>query len=480
MLKTYLVFDIGTGNSKAALVNSNGEILGIKTIENQYDIDKLYTDAHTFNPSIWKDRLLCATDDLIHGFPDLTVDAVTASGARQSVVLYNDKNEAFLGLPNIDNRGRDWMHEITGKDEIYFQTGKWVTEDFIAGKIMGLCKRRNTDYCSITKITSLSEWLGGIFCEKTVIEPSQACETQLFDINKMDWSEKLCQKYGIDASILPQIQTAGTKLGAVIPNLRKRFGFKESIPFIIGGADTQLAVKGALAKEDEIVVISGTTSPVVMLRKDIYHDAEKRCWTDCNLKGNSFLIETNPGVTGLNFQRFKSAFLADIDYQKLDKEMDNRYKSEDGFSCFASFTSLLFSQRKGLKTGGFIMKSPFSNYNRIDFACALIEDIACAIYKQYLSLCDMIEFKKNFIRGCGGGFKSPVLSQMLADLTGKKIVLERGFVQASIKGCIEICNEYFSLSENRLSAYKIYEPHKKDFLENYFKKWNENRLLLNS
>lgn len=136
----YLVFDMGTGNSKIAIVSSQGKIIGSRVIENHYYRDENYPDAQYFLPQEWETRLLWMAEELLREFSDIKIDAITASGARQSVVLYDAAHVACMGLPNIDNRGRQWMDEIGGKQEIYKRTGKWVTEDFIAAKLMGFKK----------------------------------------------------------------------------------------------------------------------------------------------------------------------------------------------------------------------------------------------------------------------------------------------------------------------------------------------------
>ncbi|MDC7244086.1 MAG: FGGY family carbohydrate kinase, partial [Sphaerochaetaceae bacterium] len=213
----YLVFDLGTGNSKVSIVSSCGDILGMKTWVNQYNKDDNYTDAQFFLPQEWEHKLLKITGELLKEFSDVKISAITSSGARQSIVLYDKKNYAFLGLPNIDNRGREWMKEIKNKPEIYKKTGKWVTEDFPAAKLMGLKKKYPEEYSRINKINSLSEWIGTIFCNEIVIEPSQACETQLFDITKNEWSKDICKEYDIAYKILPDIKISGTNLGLIKP-----------------------------------------------------------------------------------------------------------------------------------------------------------------------------------------------------------------------------------------------------------------------
>ena len=58
MENNYLVVDMGTGNSRVALVSAEGRIWGIRSYVNRYHTDKLYEDAQYFLPEEWTSALL--------------------------------------------------------------------------------------------------------------------------------------------------------------------------------------------------------------------------------------------------------------------------------------------------------------------------------------------------------------------------------------------------------------------------------------
>ena len=474
----YLVVDMGTGNSRVGLVGADGTIWGIRNYENQYYKDKQYEDAQYFLPEEWEENLMNGCKELVKEFPEHPVRAITSSGARESIVLYNKEGKTYLGLPNIDNRGREWMNEIEDQTFIYDKTGRWVTEDFPAAKLMGYRKKYPEEFEKITKITSLSEWVGELFCGRLVIEPSQACETQLFDIETREWSERLCKDYGIPMDILPEIAKAGDSLGKIKKEMADKIGLNEDVEFIVGGADTQIALKSVGMDVGDVAVVSGTTSPVATITDYKYYDKQERCWTDSNLGGDTYQVENNPGVTGLNYQKIKNFLFPDTSYEELETEMAKQTE----YLCTASCSSLYFSEKRSLKKGGFIMKSPFdATLKPIHLIWAVVADIACSIYVQYQSLCEMIRHDKDYILGCAGGFQSKMLCQHLADLTGKKLVVREGFSQASINGCLKICNAYYGITSEKKSeqAEMVYTPKDGSLIQEYYQEWLNNREMLN-
>ena len=485
-MKHYLMFDLGTGNTRAAIVRSDGEILGIRTITNTYERDPLYEDAQYFLPADWERAMLSIADELIAEHPDVTIDAVSSAAARQTVILLDKDGKAFYALPNIDNRGREYMANIPGKDSIYRISGKWATEDFPSAKLLGLRMKRPEIYAKIGGLTSESEWLGVLFTGENVCEPTQACELQLYDLEAKDWSEALCDVYGVDKAFLPPLKGAGTMI-PILPEFKARFHMADDACFIVGGADTQVGAQTVGASEGDLVIISGTTTPVLALTADKVTDSAERVWVDAGLRGEGFITEMNPGVTGLNYQRLQEGLLKDFSYAELEEA----YAAKTDFTCTASFSSLLFYEKRSLRNGGFFMRSPLQVAPDLtDFGFALVADIACAVWEQLRRLIEISGLHPDHIKGCGGGLRSDALCTMIASLSGMEIRCPKGFEQATLLGLVKICNG--ALGEEAAPAgsigsnieyrggERIIRPVEGHLVEKYYPVWLKNRTNANT
>ena len=129
-----LLIDLGISSTHAALVDISGSILSMRSFLNRYYRDEAYPDAQFFLPQEWQSEILRLCLDLHAEHPDIQIRCVSAAGARQSIVLLDAAGKPFYGLPNIDNRGREFMGDIGQQDLIYRRSGKWVTEDFPAAE----------------------------------------------------------------------------------------------------------------------------------------------------------------------------------------------------------------------------------------------------------------------------------------------------------------------------------------------------------
>ena len=477
-MEHHLLIDLGTGSTRAALVRCDGKIVAMRSFFNRYYSDAAYPDAQYFLPEEWREEILRCCRELHNEHPEIRIRAVSAAGARQSIVLLDREGRAFYGLPNIDNRGREFMGEIADQAMIYERSGKWVTEDFCAAKLLGLRKRRSALYERIGTVLSLSGFIAWIFTGRAVFEPSQACETQLYDLEYADWSDFLCRAYGVDRALLPPLVKAGERVDAILPALRDELGMAADACFIAGGADTQAALLQTGIESGDIAIVSGTTSPVCALVDFKVYDIQQRIWTDANLGAKGYLIEMNPGVTGLNYQRVKASLCPDISYEELERA----YAAKRDFGCTASFTSLLFYERRSLRHGGFFLNSPYPEHvDRVDMMWAVLADIACATYEQLWRLRELSSHTRDYVLGCGGGFRSKALCQMLSDLSGLELRLRPGFEQATVLGLTSLCNQALGLETSlpETGDALVFHPGTGDLIRRYHALWNPTRLAAN-
>ena len=472
-----LLIDLGTGSTRAALVDRSGKILAMRSFLNRYYRDEAYPDAQFFLPQEWQSEILRLCLDLHAEHPDIRVRCVSAAGARQSIVLLDAAGKPFYGLPNIDNRGREFMGDIGPQDLIYRRSGKWVTEDFPAAKLLGLRKRRPELYSRIHTVLSLSGFIAWIFTGIACFEPSQACETQLYDLEKRAWSDFLCETYGIDRAFLPPLKMAGEQVGPILPDLAEDLGMNQDACFVAGGADTQCGLLQTGIMPGDIAIVSGTTTPVTALTDHKFYDEHQRVWVDANLGAKGYLIEMNPGVTGLNYQRIKDVLAPDLSYEKLEQE----YSRKQNFLATASFSSLLFYERRSLRHGGFFLPSPWpDSMTRIDLLWAALADIACSTYEQLQRLIDLSGHQRDYVFGCGGGLRSGTLCQMIADLSGLELRLLPGFEQATLYGLTVLCNHACHVDTPAAEGSVLrYTPGGSDLIRRYHERWREERLSLN-
>ena len=130
-----------------------------------------------------------------------------------------------------------------------------------------------------------------------------AIETLLYDVDGKRWSDQLLGVFGLDKRILPSLTEAGTVLGAVKKDIAGELSISPAAKVVVGGADTQLAALSTNAGKDDVVIVSGTTTPIIKLVNDYVIDPEQRTWTGRHVMDGYFMLGLP--VLGLNYQRLK-------------------------------------------------------------------------------------------------------------------------------------------------------------------------------
>lgn len=475
MKQAYIIIDIGTGNVRVAVADKEGTLLGIARTDVEYISDELYPESLYFHPDKLWQQILSLSDqalDQAQGDGELEILAITASSQREGVVLLDKEGNSLLGLPNHDHRGREWEQGIREHERIYELTGRKPSSLFSALKLIGVKERRTDIFANCDCVMSISDWTQYRLCGVKGYEHSQASETCLYDVEKMEWSEELCQLFDISSALLPPLHDSGTILGNISAELAVRLNISDDAFVIVGGADTQLAIKSTQPELGDMVIVSGTTTPLTKVTERYLLDPKKRTWTNRHIDKNRFILEANTGVTGLNYQRLKEIFYPNESYDVIEKELEATTSSR----CVASLGSLIADEDKPLTQGGFIFNTPIAHdLTRAYFVRSALWDIACCIKGNYDSLCDVDPYEKDYIWASGGGFQSKTLAQFIANLLNKKVRIRGGYHQASVAGGVVICNEALKIKLNHPLHSKEVLPQEQVNLKDRYENWKNVR-----
>lgn len=470
--KGYLIFDVGTGNVRVAVAALDGRILGIARADLHNIKDSNYTESLYFDPNeLWTQIQELARISLAQ-VPGIQIEGITATSQREGIVLIAKDGESLLGLPNIDHRGREWEDLLANKDEVYQLTGRFPTSLFAAFKLIGIRNKRPEIWSKVATFMSISDWVEYKLSGVIHYEHSQASETLLYDVAKKDWSAYLCGLFELDVNLLPNLTASGTILGTVLAHQAQAIQISPDAKVIVGGADTQLAVMSTQPSVNDVVIVSGTTTPIITLTETYITDQLQRTWTSRHTHGHSFILETNAGVTGLNYQHLKQIFYPTESYEVIEKELTEL----TDFQCVASLGSLVADEQSPLTKGGFIFNAPVSHQlTRASFVWATLWDIACSITENYKSLCEVTKHNPTHIWACGGGVQSPLLRQFLANLLGKKIIINSDYRQASVVGGVAICNKALGFAGLTTSILAVTIPQDIAQFEQRYTEWKKTR-----
>ncbi|WP_262249329.1 FGGY-family carbohydrate kinase [Parapedobacter soli] len=436
--QAYLIVDIGTGNVRAAVVSVGGELMALHRENVRYVKDNDYPDSIAFDPIQLWEQIEQLVKNALADAGNVYIAAITATSQREGIVVLDHLGKPLVGMSNHDNRGREWESLVADKDRMYTLTGRYPTALFSALKLVGLRERKTDLWKQVAKFTSISDWVQFQFSGVLGYEHSQASETLLYDVKAKDWSAELCGVFDLPVSLLPSLKSSGSVLGNIRSDVAQELDIAPDAVVVVGGADTQLAVHSTKPNRDDVVIVSGTTTPIIKIVDVYITDEQQRTWTGRHIDTDGFMLEANAGVTGLNYQRLKEIFYPNEDYEVIERELDETSYSQ----CVASLGSLVADEDTPLTKGGFIFNAPVSHQlTRGGFVFAILWDIACSIYENYKVLDKVSPHDCDYIWACGGGVQSRKLRQFIANLTNKNVRICNTYRQSSVLGGAFICAE---------------------------------------
>lgn len=473
--EAYLVLDIGTGNVRSAIVKPSGEILGVARADIRYYRDELYPESIYFKPEELWSQLQQLTAEAMRQAGEVHIKAATTTSQREGIVLIDKSGRAVIGLPNIDHRGREWENAYHDKSRIYQLTGRYPTSLFSAYKLVGIRERRKEIWNELSFFLSISDWAAWELSGVPLYEHSQVSETLLYDVEKGKWSDELCKLFDIAPALLPALSQSGSVAGKIKADIAHAWKIDETTLVITGGGDTQMAIKSTSPSVGDVVIVSGTTTPVVKLEGNYITDKDERTWTSRDIAEGRFVFEANAGVTGLNYQRLKEVFYPNEGYEVIEKELaENTYKH-----CSASLGSMIAGEKKPVIRGGFVIPVPVAHeLTRAGFVWSTLMDIAFSIAENYKVLADVSGHDAGYIWACGGGLQSKTLRGMIAAITGNEVRVRKGFEQASVVGAAMLCNEAIGVSvqqnETAIES-SVHSSEDTEAYRSYYKEWQRTR-----
>ncbi|MDQ6886607.1 MAG: glycerol kinase GlpK [Gemmatimonadota bacterium] len=239
-----LALDQGTTGSTALMVAEDGRVAGrgYREITQHYpqpgwvEHDPTELVVHTVEAA--RDAIAQA------GAPPV---AIGISNQRETVVLWDRKTGRALGRAIVWQDRRTarrcfelasraaWIAERTGLvTDPYFSATKleWMLSD------SSVIARARAGELAAGTVDSWLVWnLTGGAVHAT--EPTNASRTMLFDIRTREWSDELCDLFGVPRAVLPEVRRSSGEFG-----LSRAWAFGREIPITGIAGDQQAALFG--------------------------------------------------------------------------------------------------------------------------------------------------------------------------------------------------------------------------------------------
>ena len=442
-----LAIDVGTGGVKCLLFSPKGLVLYKQTTPLRFRFEGGGTD---FDPAeAW--RGICAMTREARSRAakiGVKIVSVAPTSMREGNVFYDREGNELLAVPNIDTRAASEAREIAGKlgDLVYEKSGHWPNAIFLASRLRWMSRKGGARLRRVRKVSMINDWIIYRLTGTLLTEPTNGCETALFDIRKRTWSDELVKELGVADGLLPGVADCGTLVGTLSREASEKTTLPKSVAVVVGAADTEAALLGCGTLDSgKVAAVAGTTTPVQAVVDSPLIDVQRRVWTCCHVVPGRWLVESNAGATGMLFDWW--ARTTRSTYAELDLGAAKIPPGSNGVRV--SMGSALFNAR------GFPpIRTRIENVGpwteTFAVAKAVIEGTCFAVRANLEQVKRITKEHYGEVTFCGGAAKSDLWSRVQADVLGLRLVRHK-MGDATAKGAAMLSfvalKHYRSLSE---------------------------------
>ncbi|RFZ84550.1 gluconokinase [Mucilaginibacter terrenus] len=426
-LKAYFVgIDLGTGSTKAVATDELGNT--IYTTQQHYPT---ITSDIAFNEQdvslIWQAFKTCLNDVIAHFEQSPT--AVSFSSAMHSIMPLdangNPLTNAMIWSDARSGEIAQSLRESVNGENLYRTTGTAIYAMSPLCKIMWLRENRPELFAATYKFISIKEYIWYKLFGVYEVDHSIASATGMFDILQRTWYPKALELAAINATQL-SVAVSTTYIRRITNGSFP--GIAEETAFVIGASDGCCANLGGNAIRPGVGALTIGTSGAVRVGSNKPAYNYKAMTFNYLLNEQTFICGGAVNNGGAAIDWLLKDFLglepvSGVAYNQLFKTIKLIRAGSEGLV----FLPYLYAERAPVwdakSSGAFLNIRP--KHTQAHFLRAALEGV-CFALNDVLNAVEESSSKVNEIVASGGFISSPVWVQILADITGKKLVLQEG------------------------------------------------------
>ncbi len=410
--------DIGTSATKTALYDQYGQL--VAEASREYPLSQPYNGWAEQNPEDWWQAVketLCAVTAVVDPGD---IAGVGFSGQMHGLVMLDENNTVIRpAIIWCDGRTGEECAEINaliGIDTLMELTAAPALTGFTASKIRWVQKYEPENYARCRHILLPKDYirfrLGGDY----ITDASDASGMQLLDICNRDWSELLCETLGVDRTLLAEVRESPEAVSCVSREAAAETGLREGTPLAAGAGDNAAAAVGTgVVSDGRAFTTIGTSGVVFAHCAKPAVDPKGRIHTFCAAVPGEYHTMGVTQAAGLSLQWFRRNFAKEYTYAELDAMAEALPIGADRLLylpyLMGERTPHLNPDCRGVFFGLSAVHTTAHLYR------AVLEGVSYALLDAY-EIVSSTGVTINDMAICGGGAKSPVFRQMIADVYG--------------------------------------------------------------
>lgn len=423
----YLIgVDVGTSGTKAALFDELGRTVASKTID--YPMYQPKNGWAEQDPEDWRRAALGAISEVSSKIPVGSVAALGVTGQMHGLVMLGERGEVLRrAIIWCDQRTGEECRELealVGRDRLISISANPAMTGFTASKLVWVKKHEPEIFDRCRHILLPKDYIRYVLTGEFATDVSDASGMQLLDVPHREWSDELLDLLGIRREMLGRVYESPEVTGFVSKEAAALCRIPAGTPVVAGAGDNAAAAVGmGVVTEGEAFTTIGTSGVVFAHTKRPLIDPLGRIHTFCCAVPGEWHVMGVTQAAGLSMRWLRdtvcSAEVLEAGKTCVDpyEVMTAKAKNSPIGANRLIYLPYLMGERTPHADpdcrGAFIGLS--ASHTRSDLIRSVMEGVSYSL-RDCLEVLAEVGIKPESMKICGGGARSPLWRQMLADV----------------------------------------------------------------
>ena len=419
-----LGIDVGTGGTRALVIDDSGAVLGSATDEHvpfasprtgwaEQDPDDWWRAARQAIP-----RALASA-----GVDASSIAAIGLSGQMHGATLLDgDGRVVRPALIWCDQRTQadcDALTERIGAARLIELTSNPALTGFTLPKLLWVRRTEPDAWARVRHVLLPKDYIRYRLTGRLATDVADASGTLLFDVARRRWSDEMLTATGLDASLLPEAFEGPQVTGSVTAAGAEATGLRVGTPVVAGGGDQSAGAVGmGIVRAGAVSATIGTSGVVFAATDRPSLDPQGRVHTFCHAVPGRWHVMGVTQAAGLSLRWFRDVFGSGADdgrdpYERLTDEARTIPAGADGVLwapyLMGERTPHLDADARAALVG------LAAAHGRGHIVRAILEGVSFSL-KDTFTIFEAMQVPVQAIRLGGGGAKSSLWRQVQADV----------------------------------------------------------------
>lgn len=416
-----LGLDLGTSGVRVVAIDLQGIV--VAQAARSYPLLTPHPGWTEQNPADWIAASLDALKEVAHKLQGHSIIALGLSGQMHGMVSLD--NSGTVIRPAIlwnDQRTGKAVAQIEAtipKNELVQRTGNPAVSGFQLPKVLWLRTEEPEAFTRTSHVLLPKDYLGYVLTGEMRTEPSDASGVGCLNLSNLAWDLDILKALEIDNNLFPQIIGSCEIVGRLKTDIATLTELPDGLPIIAGGGDNAASAIGlgiSCAKLGRGSLSIGTSGVIFAPLNSPTPEPEGRAHLFCHVDGGYHLL----GVTlaaGGSLRWYRDTFAPTATYDQLISLAENVPAGANGVIFLPHLagerTPYLDPDARGAWIGLSLA------HHAPELTRALLEGVAFSLRAALDVMTPLLSI--NELVATGGGAKSRVWLQILADVLGIKL-----------------------------------------------------------